>query len=70
MGVVLLAQEVRLERRVAVKMLLPSVLADPDARERLLREARTAAQLSHPNVVPILRVVEAVEDVILVARFR
>ena len=69
MGAVLLAHETRLERRVAVKVLLPGTLTDPESRERLLREARTAAQLSHPNVVPILRVIEAGEDTILILGF-
>lgn len=54
MGVVYLAQERRLDRLVAIKV-LPPALADSDLRERFLREARTAAQLSHPNIVPIFR---------------
>jgi predicted Ser/Thr protein kinase len=53
MGIVLLARDVALDRPVAIK-LLPAALADqPDLRERFLREARTAAKLSHPNIVPI-----------------
>lgn len=59
MGVVYLAREVQLERLVAIKV-LPAALAErPGFRERFLREARTAAQLSHPNIVPIHRVGEA-----------
>ncbi|MFI5311743.1 MAG: serine/threonine-protein kinase [Gemmatimonadales bacterium] len=55
MGVVYLARDVALDRPVAIKV-LPSVLAAAtDVRARFLREARTAAQLSHPNVVPIHR---------------
>lgn len=54
MGVVYLAQERRLDRLVAIKV-LPPALNDSDLRERFLREARTAAQLSHPNIVPIFR---------------
>src|SRR2546426_12109726 len=53
MGVVYLAREVRLDRPVAIKLLPPSKTADPKLRERVLREARTAAKLSHPNVLPI-----------------
>src|SRR5258708_14238404 len=55
MGVVYLARDLRLDRPVAVKT-LPVHLADDSAlRERFLREARTAARLSHPNIVPIHR---------------
>ncbi len=58
MGVVYLAREVRLDRPVAIKVLPPSKTADPKLRERFLREARTAAKLSHPNVIPIHAVEE------------
>jgi serine/threonine-protein kinase len=59
MGIVYLAREVQLDRQVAIK-LLPRSLADrPDVRERFLREARMAASLSHPHIVPIYRVGEA-----------
>ncbi|MBI4503768.1 MAG: serine/threonine protein kinase [Gemmatimonadetes bacterium] len=53
MGVVYLARDVALDRPVAIKLLPPALSADASARERFLREARTAAGLSHPNVVPI-----------------
>src|SRR5829696_4380757 len=56
MGIVYLAREVRLERLVAIKLLPPGLAGRPDLRERFLREARTAARLSHPNIVPIFRV--------------
>jgi eukaryotic-like serine/threonine-protein kinase len=59
MGVVYLAREVRLDRPVAVKMLPPAKARDAALRERFLREARTAAKLSHPHIVPIY----AVDDV-------
>ena len=52
MGSVYLAREPFLDRDVAVKV-LPSDLASGEARERFLREARTAAKLSHPNIVPL-----------------
>ena len=59
MGIVYLAREVQLDRLVAIK-LLPRSLADrPEVRERFLREARMAASLSHPHIVPIYRVGEA-----------
>jgi len=59
MGVVYLAREVRLDRPVAIKLLPPSKASDPKLRDRFLREARTAAKLSHPNVIPI----HAVEEI-------
>lgn len=55
MGVVFLARELSLDRLVAIKVLPPSLADSPEVRERFLREARTAAQLSHPNIVPIFR---------------
>src|SRR5258705_5691156 len=59
MGIVYLARDVQLDRDVAIKV-LPAHLARTDAsRERFLREARTAAGLSHPHIVPIHRVGEA-----------
>jgi serine/threonine-protein kinase len=58
MGVVYLARDVQLDRDVAIKV-LPAALAEtPAARERFLREARMAAGLSHPHIVPIHRVRE------------
>ena len=63
MGVVYLAREVRLDRPVAIKLLPPSKAADPRLREGFLREARTAAKLSHPNVIPIFAVEEIGEFV-------
>src|SRR5207237_1303494 len=53
MGRVYLAREPFLDRQVAVKVLPAEVAATSDARERFLREARTAARLSHPNIVPL-----------------
>ena len=59
MGVVYLAYEVRLQRPVAIKLLPPELAAHVLLRERFLREARTAARLSHPNIVPV----HAVDDI-------
>ena len=55
MGIVLLARDEKLERAVALKVLPPHLAEAPDTRERFLREARMAAQLSHPNIVPVYR---------------
>jgi serine/threonine-protein kinase len=56
MGIVYLAYEVALDRPVALKLLPPTLATHPALRERFLREARTAAKLSHPNIVPIFAV--------------
>lgn len=59
MGVVYLARDVRLDRDVAIKVLPTHLSHTAEARDRFLREARTAASLSHPHIVPIHRVGEA-----------
>lgn len=55
MGIVYLARDLKLERDVAIKTLPPQLADNAEIRERFLREARTAAALSHPNIVPIHR---------------
>ncbi|MEP6572153.1 MAG: serine/threonine-protein kinase [Gemmatimonadota bacterium] len=69
MGIVYLARDVRLDRLVAVKLLPPALAATTALRERFLREARTAAKLSHPNIVPIYAVDEAGEFVYFVMAY-
>src|SRR4051794_35826808 len=58
MGIVYLAREVHLDRLVAIKLLPPERAADESLRERFMREARLAAKLSHPNIIPIHSVEE------------
>ena len=53
MSVVYLAEHVRLGRRVALKLLAPMLSDDETYRDRFQRESRRAAELDHPNVVPI-----------------
>src|SRR5215469_3919286 len=53
MARVYLARDVRLGREVAVKMLDPQLAERPGFRERFLREARVAASLDHPHIVPL-----------------
>jgi serine/threonine protein kinase len=55
MGIVYRAHDLRLDRRVAIKTLPRHLADDTGVRERFLREARTVARLSHPNIVPIHR---------------
>jgi serine/threonine-protein kinase len=58
MGVVFRARDIRLRRAVAIKLLPPELAFREEVRSRFLREAQTAAQLSHPHVVPIYSVDE------------
>jgi serine/threonine-protein kinase len=53
MGVVYLATDLRLERKVALKLVAPQLAGDPRFRERFLRESRLAASLDHSHVVPV-----------------
>ena len=69
MGIVYLAHEVHLDRLVAIKLLPPERAVDPALRERFLREARLAAKLSHPNIIPIHSVAESGEFVYYVMAF-
>ena len=58
MGIVYLARDRRLKRQVAIKLLPPELAFRSEIKTRFLREAETAAQLSHPNIVPIYTVDE------------
>jgi YVTN family beta-propeller protein len=53
MGIVYLAEDLRLKRRVALKLLSPKLADDERFRERLVAESELAAALDHPNIVPI-----------------
>jgi hypothetical protein len=69
MGQVFLANDERLRRQVALKCLLPSRLGAGDERARILREARAAAQISHPNVAAIHDVVEHDSRIFIVMEY-
>jgi hypothetical protein len=58
MGVVYRARDKRLKRHIAIKVLPPEMAFQSAIKMRFLREAETAAQLSHPNIVPIYTVDE------------
>jgi serine/threonine-protein kinase len=69
MGVVYAARDLRLKRRVAIKVLPPELAFREEIRSRFLREAETAARLSHPNIVPIHAVGEVDELVYFVMAY-
>ena len=58
MGEVYLAEDTNLDRKVAIKLLPPESTADEPAKKRLIREAKAAAKLDHPNICPIHEVAE------------
>ena len=53
MATVYLALDVRLERKVALKIIHPHLASDSSFRDKFIREARIAAKLSHPNLVNV-----------------
>ena len=59
MGEVYVAEDTRLNRRVALKVLPPHAVDDPGSRERLQREAEAVAALDHPNIVAVHSLEEA-----------
>jgi serine/threonine protein kinase len=58
MGAVFVAEDSRLRRTVALKVMLPAIACQADARERFLREARMAAAIEHDHIVSIYQIDE------------
>jgi serine/threonine-protein kinase len=69
MATVYLAHEIALDRKVAIKVMSPALLATAGMVERFKREARTAAALSHPQIIPIYAVREHASLVYFVMKF-
>jgi predicted Ser/Thr protein kinase len=59
MGVVYLAEQVRLRRYVALKLIVPELAEDDEFRRRFERESQLAASIDHPNVIPVYEAGEA-----------
>ena len=69
MGVVYLAEQVRLRRLVALKLIVPELAEDEDFRRRFERESQLAASLDHPNVIPVYEAGEADGALFISMRF-
>ncbi len=61
MGVVYTAQDPRLDRQVAIKVLPPDLTRDDTAKRRFLQEAKAASALDHPNICTIYEINETVD---------
>lgn len=69
MGVVYLAEDLRLARKVALKALAPDCTGDERRRERLRKEARAAAQLSHPGIATVFALEEIGGDLYIAGEY-
>lgn len=69
MGEVFLAQDIRLDRKVAIKMLPANSIGNEQAKKRLFREAKAAATLDHPNICSIYEVGEEGDCAFIVMQY-
>ncbi|HXV59928.1 MAG TPA: protein kinase, partial [Vicinamibacteria bacterium] len=59
MGIVYRAVDTKLDREVAIKVLPPELVADPERKRRFVQEAKAAAALHHPHIATIFEIDEA-----------
>src|SRR5512132_403632 len=69
MGVVYRAEDLRLQRKVALKLLASELAEDDRFRERFLRESQLAASIDHPHIVPIYGAGEADDQLYIAMRY-
>ena len=69
MAVVFRAQDKRLNRQVALKVLAPALAADEDFRHRFIRESRSAAAVDDPHIIPVFEAGEADEVLFIAMRY-
>src|SRR5690348_13999155 len=69
MAVVYRAEDTRLGRKVALKLLTPQLADSEQFRQRFVRESRLAASLDHPNIVPIYEAGEAGGQLFIAMRY-
>ena len=69
MACVYLAHDITLDRKVAIKVMLPAITQQPGMLERFLQEAKTAAKLGHPNIIPIYGARRAGDTLFFVMKF-
>src|SRR5690242_14303159 len=69
MAVVYRAEDIRLGRKVALKLLPPQLADNEQFRRRFIRESRLAASLDHPNIVPIYEAGEADRELFIAMRY-
>ena len=67
MGVVCKAQDTRLKRQVAIKLLPPDLTRDETAKQRFLQEAQAASALDHPNICTVYEIDETPEGQMFIA---
>jgi serine/threonine-protein kinase len=69
MSVVYIAEDLRLKRKVALKVIAPALAQEPEFRRRFLRESELAASLDHPNIVPVYEAGELDELLFIAMRY-
>lgn len=69
MGEIYKAEDTRLHRIVAIKLLSPAIAADPERRKRFLQEAQAASALNHPNIITVYDIISDGDTQCIVMEF-